>query len=504
MLQVTVMKRVLPLFLLLWACAEPVNDPPQIMFGGEMHNSNASTPASIESSMDVAVAMGMNSVLAPVSWEQTEIAPGVYDFSLVDHIIRSAEKRNLWLGLLWFGSWKNGESSYPPLWIKTDTETYFRALDKDGTPTTAISPFCEEARKADERAFSALMAHLKKVDKGHRVRAVQLENEVGAFIERDCSAPALAAWEAGDWESRYPGILAPQFFMADAFARYVDAVAAAGKAAYDIPVFANAWLKPVDAPFGVYPNGGPRIAVLDLWKSLTPHLDWISPDIYDPGFAELCAAYSGDQPLFIPETLCRAGRLYYAIGEAHAKGVFGFGYEEYFDDPYFVQECRVLSELVPMMDESRPMRGFYREPNLDPLDGEVSLSFGDYVLDVHYIAGEKNAHGIIIRTGEDEFIVSGVGAWIDFHHGADICKLAYCEELENGKVYQVINGDETGHHNMLYLRGRLYLNDFEAHDGTTIPAPMYRLSHQRRFMESAHKRFKVSGIYRIKLYSYDK
>ena len=498
------MKKIIPLLLLLSACATQVSTPPAILFGGEMHNSNASMPASIDASMDVAVSMGMNAVLVPVAWDQTEVAPGAFDFALVDHIISAAEKRNLWIGLLWFGSWKNGESSYPPLWIKADTETYFRALDMDGTPSTAISPFCEAARKTDERAFSALMAHLKKVDKGHRVRAVQLENEVGAFVERDCSAPALAAWETGNWTSRYPGILAPQAFMADAFARYVDAVAAAGKKEYDIPVFANAWLKPVDAPFGVYPNGGPRIAVLDIWKELTPHLDWLSPDIYDPGFAELCAAYTGDQILFIPETQCRAGRLYYALGEAHAKGVFGFGYEEYYDDPYFVQECRVLSELVPMMDESRPMRGFYREPDVDALDGEVSLSFGDYCFDVHYIPGEKNAHGLIIRTGEDEFIVAGVGAWIDFRHGSDYCKLASCEELENGKVYQVINGDETGHHNMLYLRGRLFLNDYESPDGSVVPAPMYRLSHQRRFFESAHKRFKVSGIYRIKLYTYSK
>lgn len=498
--------KVLPLVILIAGCVSgpSTKDVPTVLFGGEMHNSNASTTESIDGSLDLAVSLGMNAVLAPIAWEQFETAPGVFDYTLVDYLLKAADKRGLWLGLLWFGTWKNGESSYPPIWIKGDTETYYRTLDLDGSPTTAISPFCEAACDADSRAFAALMAHLKKVDRKQIVRVVQVENEVGSFIERDCSPAALEAWNAGNWKNLYPKGLAEQRFMAEAFARYVDAVAAAGKAEYDIPVYANAWLKAFDAPYGSYPNGGPRIAVLDVWKEAAPHLDWLSPDIYDPGFASLCAAYSGDQPLFIPETQCRGGRLFYAIGEAHAIGAFGFGYEEYYNDPYFVQECRVLSELIPMMDKSRPMRGFYREPGLDPEDGEVSLQCGGYNFDVHYIAGEKNAHGMIIQTGDNEFIVAGVGAWISFSGGEGIAKLDWCEEIRDGKVWQVINGDETGHHNMLYLRGRLFLDDFTSPDGSVVPAPMYSLSHQRRFLKGAHNRFKVSGIYRIRLYSYSK
>ena len=33
-----------------------------------------------------------------------------------------------------------------------------------------------------------------------------------------------------------------------------------------------------------------------------------------------------------------------------------------------------------------------------------------------------------------------------------------------------------------------------------VPAPMYGLSYQRRFLKSSYVRFKTSGIYRIKLY----
>lgn len=479
---------------LLCSCSSgPANTPPEFLFGGEMHNSNASTPESIDASMDLAKALGYNCVLAPVSWVQTEVEPGKFDFSLVDHLLEAAGKRDLYLGLLWFGTWKNGESSYPPLWIRQQSSY---AVSPDGTPSTAISPFCKAALEADKTAFSALMAHLRSVDRECRVRCVQIENECGAFIERDCSPDGTKAWEESDW-SKSGDPLAPQRFMAEAFAKYVDAIAAAGKAQYDIPMFANAWLAPEDKPYGKYPNGGPRIVVLDVWKENAPHLDWLSPDIYDKGFASFCKTYGSGQTLFIPETSRQAGRYYYAFGEAGARGVFCFGYEESYDDPYYVQECRIISELLPILHQGYPTRGFFREPRVDAGDMEVILQLGDDVFNVHCIDGEANAHGMIIKTGENEYLVAGVGAWIDLARGRSIASV---KELRGGKVWQVLNGDETGHHNMLYLRGRLYQEDCTAPDGTLIPAPMYGLSYQRRFKSAAHQRFKVSGIYRIELY----
>ena len=56
--------------------------------------------------------------------------------------------------------------------------------------------------------------------------------------------------------------------------------------------------------------------------------------------------------------------------------------------------------------------------------------------------------------------------------------------------------------NMLCLRGRLHLGDYTAPDGVVNPAPDYGLSYQRRFWSSTYERFKTSGIYRVKLYSY--
>lgn len=476
--------------------------PPAVLFGGEMHNSNAFTPSSIASSMDLAAAIGYNCVLAPVSWGQVEPVPGSFDWSLVDCLISSARERDLHLGLLWFGTWKNGESSYPPLWVKADTGRYFRAQDAGSHNTTAISPFCKEAEEADSRAFAALMAHLRETDHDRRVVAIQVENECGVFLERDFCPAAQEAWTCGGWQEASDP-LAPQLFMAEAFASYVGAVAAAGKKEYDIPMFTNAWLTPVDIAYGKYPNGGPRPAVLDVWKKNAPSLDWLSPDIYAKDFIANCEPFSQGQTLFIPETRREPGIWYYAFGEKHALGVFVFGYEEFYDDPHYTVECRTFRELLPYLDEGLPSRGFYRQDGLTAPDDSTSLALGDYTFDVHYIAGESNAHGMIIQTAPDEYLVAGVGAWITFSGiPGQVVKMAWCEELRGGEIWQVLNGDETAHHNMLYLRGRLYHDDYTAPDGVVNPAPAYDLSYQRRFRKDAQVRFKTSGIYRLRLYSY--
>ena len=64
--------------------------------------------------------MNLNTVIAPVSWELCEPEEGSFDFSLLDAIVQGARENNLKVVLIWFGSWKNGTSTYVPSWVKLD------------------------------------------------------------------------------------------------------------------------------------------------------------------------------------------------------------------------------------------------------------------------------------------------------------------------------------------------------------------------------------------------
>src|SRR4051812_9284289 len=124
--------------------------------------------------------MGLNSVLAPVSWELIEPAEGRMDFSSVDALIEDARANNMHLVLLWFGTWKNSMSSYAPAWVKRDIARFPRVHGPDGAAMEMLSAFDPHVLAADARAFAALMARLRETDGArHTVLMVQVENEMG-------------------------------------------------------------------------------------------------------------------------------------------------------------------------------------------------------------------------------------------------------------------------------------------------------------------------------------
>ena len=179
---------------------------------------------------------------------------------------------------MWFASWKNSLSSYPPDWVKRDFERFPRAQTKAGRTVELLTPLSDANRDADARAFAALMRHVKEVDgQEHTVIMVQVENEVGMQGDsRDFSPLANKAfagpvpkelmdylqqhkdtlipefrqvWEAaglktsGTWEEVFgKSAVTDEIFMAWNYARYIGRVVEAGKAEYPIPMFVNAAL----------------------------------------------------------------------------------------------------------------------------------------------------------------------------------------------------------------------------------------------------------------------
>ncbi len=233
----------------------------------------------------------------PIYWEQFEPRAGQFDTTAIDTILTQARAHRVRLVLLWFGTWKNGSQHYMPEWMKLDPERYSRAIDKNGRRVDSPSPFAEASLRADIDAFTAFMRHLKAADPQRTVLMVQVENEPGTWgTLRDYSpaaeklfhlpAPAgvLKAMDkpagAADWGEAF-GSEAEVCFHAWSVARYIQQIAAAGKAVYPLPLYANAALRDPIKPGapGTYESGGPTDNVIPIYKAAAPAIDIVSPDI---------------------------------------------------------------------------------------------------------------------------------------------------------------------------------------------------------------------------------
>lgn len=366
-----------------------VDGKPFLCLPGELQNSSFSSAAYMNTQWENIRDMNINTVLAAVTWEQLEAVEGHFNFAELDANIKAARSYGLRLVLLWFGSYKNGLSTYVPGWVKTDSKRFPRVEIRDAASLKVVemlSPFEDRNCEADARAFAAFMAHLKTVDeKENTVIMVQVENEPGLLGDsRDRSAPAEEAYSkpvpadlltklksrrlhtdtikrgypfinAGDvssmsWSEAF-GKDGEEVFMANALSHYVERVAARGKAEYKLPLFVNAWLNCDDpdildlegiplkhnmttvagggAKAGDYPSGGGCPHVLDIWKINAPSLDFMAPDVYLHKFSWVCEMFTQqDQPLFIPEQrrdAYGARRLMYAYGNFAALGCSPFG-----------------------------------------------------------------------------------------------------------------------------------------------------------------------------------
>jgi beta-galactosidase GanA len=334
-----------------------VEGRPYLILGGQIHNSSA-WPSELPQVWESMAALHANTMAAPVYWEQLEPQQGHFDFSIVDQIVEGARAHNLHLVLLWFGTWKNGNMHYVPAWVKEDPKRFPHTIRPDGEPIDVLSPGSRNTLEADKAAFVALMRHLKKIDnEQHTILLIQVENESGNIGSvRDNSAesnrefsgavPAdlLAAVhkQAGTWSQVF-GADADEIFQVYHQAKYINEIAAAGKAEFAIPYYINVWIdypvtalpqRQIDTPGIAYPSGGAVVKVLGLWKALAPSIDMIGPDIYTDDskvYQEVIKTYlRPDNPLWIPET----GRgdsfakfFFYALGDG-AIGFSPFGVDQ--------------------------------------------------------------------------------------------------------------------------------------------------------------------------------
>ncbi len=491
-----------------------VDGKPFLARCGELLNNSATSLEYMKPVWAKLVETNLNSVIAGVSWAQIEPAEGKFDFKVVDGVIEGARSHNLRLVLIWFASWKNGLSSYPPDWLKKDFERFPRAQVEKGRTIELLSTLSDANRDADAHAFAALMRHVKEVDgRQHTVVMIQVENEVGVLGDsRDRSPLANKAfagpvpkelmdylqqhkdtlipefrkvWEtagfktSGSWEEVFgQGAGTDEIFMAWNYARYVGRVAEAGKAEYPIPMYANAWLYGGGRPNqpGRTPSGGPLPHVMDLWRAGAPKIDVLSPDLYnDVAFFGPLYTRNGN-PLFIPETQAGAegaARALYVFGRYDAIGMSPFAIDNAAGkDPELTAGYGLVAQLAPLI-LAHQGNGTMSAVLMGPKDPPQKVQVGSHIVEATY-QGPRGAPGaqapqpalpsaaaIFIAAGPDEYFVAGSGVSIKFSPNTPGPELDGLATVEDGNFVdgrwvpgRRLAGDDTGQGANISLRSR--------------------------------------------------
>ena len=443
------------------------NGKPFFPLGGQVHNSSGYSLDAMEPAWKALEALHANTVEIPVYWEQVEAEEGVFTFDHLDAILSAARDRGLHAILLWFATWKNGSMQYAPAWVKSDSLRFKRVLTHSGTPLSVLSSHCRANWEADCRAFNRLMRHVKDFDgDANTVIAVQVENEPGilgavrdhsplaeeeftAAVPPDLilsllasrSNPVKDAWQAsgaketGGWEEVF-GPRAGEFFSAWSISSYIDRVAEAGKAAYDLPMYVNVWLAENGwrLPGVNYPSGGAVTGMLDLWKWLAPHIDWIAPDIYieTPDlYRQVAAAYHRpDNPLFVPESgrsLANAVNLFTTVAVERAGGYAVFGIESLLAPDGAVKPAALpVIESFHCLAAALPLVEKYTDTNQvvavtqAEFQGEQRFDFDGYwglaLFDGrgpsdfrHSSSQPQRGRGLIFQVQPNEFYLIGAG-----------------------------------------------------------------------------------------------
>lgn len=499
-----------------------VKGKPFLMLSGELHNSSLSSARFMEEVWPAMRAQSINTLLGAVTWEVIEPKEGQFDFSELDDILAGARLHDMHLVLLWFGTYKNGISTYAPGWVKRDTKRFPRVqvLEAGGVKRTLemVTPLSDAACEADSRAFAALMRHLGDVDsEQNTVLMVQVENETGLLGDsRDRSRRAGEAFAkpiptgllehlgqttlhsqfrqrfpnmptsgSHTWESVFgTGNAANEAFMAHHISSFVGRVAAAGKKEYPIPLYTNTWLNfddPSqldlrDAPVvvgggaepGVYPSGGPCPHVLDIWRFNAPSLDFLSPDLYFHNYETVCRNYTEQaNPLFIPEQRrdeYGARRVWSSYATYGALGASPFGIDTGAD--IVGREFKLLSQTSSQLLNAAPEDrfGFFfdDEPSAN-VPERWTRAFGEIevIVERAFVFGKAGpGGGMVIHIGSSKFLLVGRGFQVRFK---SVCKEATFTGILRAEEKEV---DEQGQ-----LRTLRILNGDETRSGEFVIMP---------------------------------
>ena len=416
-----------------------VDGNPYLILSFQLNCDSCYDPQVIDKLMFNARKMGCNSVALLLYWRLIEPEEGKYDYSILKSMVESAEKNDLHIVLVWFGSYKNATMHYAPDWVTNDHDTYRRVIDAQGKEIPWVACYsCDELIEKDKEAVVHVFNYLKEHDTTHRVILFQVNNETGLLGgARRCHCPKCEARYA---EKDYPALYgerAEEAFSAECLLAFQERIAKAAKEVYPLPCYMNAWLafpNPDSIPGVTFPSGGPNYRVLDVYCSQKKYIDMVCPDIYVPGYTDfhrVCSDYKrSGNPLYVAEhalgSTSRAYKnVYYAFGEFASLGFDPWAIDCAYPDLMEKPLCDVVhdrwnDEAYEMLYSYMPIRNAMipvaKNMGTDNLRFwvqeesviETSFDFGAVRVKVNY-ANPKNgqARGMVIRVSDHEFIMLG-------------------------------------------------------------------------------------------------
>ncbi len=498
-----------------------VDGKPFLILGGQAHNSSA-WPALLPQLWQSIENLHANTLEVPIYWEQIEPQENQFNFSLVDTLLLQARQHHKRLILLWFATWKNGSNHYMPGWMKHDAAKYPNIKNAKGDPIDSPSPNTSATMEADAKAFTAVMKHLKAADLAHTVIMIQVENESGSWgsvrdysphIQKLIYAPvppqllqpqilqALHATGAagtaaatraagaaattgaaqsaakGSWQQIF-GDRADEYFQAWSIASFIGKVAAAGKAAYPLPMYVNAALRdPLTDPMATnYESGGPTDNTLPIWRVAAPAIDLEAPDIYLPESEKVLKVMDlydrPDNALLIPEiALTPVNAKYFYQLLAH--GGIGFSPFGIDDNGHPEADTSVAKRLAPFAAAyaiAAPMAGEMAQWAFDgkikaavePEDHATqTIDLGVWKAVVSF-GGDGRANAapkhdepigslMIVQLEENKYLLVGTRCHLTFiPAGNNTGKAWQYDKVEEGNfgngafnARRILNGDET-------------------------------------------------------------
>ena len=473
-----------------------VDGKPFLLLGAQVNNSS-NWPAMLDQVWPAIAQIQANTVMVPIAWEQIEPVEGKFDFSFLDTLVNQARQHQVRLVLLWFGTWKNNGPSYTPSWVKLDNQRFPRVQTRDGKLLDSLSPLTPATLQADRTAFVQFMTHLRQIDGAqHTVIMVQVENESGTYgTDRDYSAVANAQFagqvpdsllkatgkHAGTWTQVF-GKDAAEYFQAWSIAHFIGDVAAAGKAVYPLPMYANAALRdPLHpGPPGSYSSGGPTDNVMFIWKVAAPALDLLGPDIYHRDYAYYTTVLDHyarpDNPLIVTETGNDQPYARYIFAALGKQGLgfapFGIDYTGYENWPLGARKTdadslepfamnnrllRPIGELIATLSYagkvwgvSEPEHTHQQVLNLGDWQATISYGMGQFGSGTPPPGNNPPQGGVLIaELGKNEYLVTGYHARVDFapakqqHFLLDRVEEGTYDSQGQWHFLRLWNGDET-------------------------------------------------------------